>query len=228
MRYTIIEHASLAAASRWTPSFFFRTDDAVASGYAMVELRQVMTERKGAIDPQTLGDQQISYLGLENIRPKTGELIDFSPRAANTIKSRSKIFRASDVLFGRLRPELNKVYLVDGEPAYGVCSGEFIVLVPIASRVNSRYMRHVIASPFVSQYVEKFRVGASLPRISADDLLSIKVPIPPLGIQEKIAQQLEATDIEIRAVRRRLEELPEQQLAALLGAIELGSITSQQ
>lgn len=222
MRYTTVEHASLVAATRWTPSFFFGTDDAHASGYAMVELRQVVSERKGAIDPQSLGEQLIAYLGLENIRSRTGELINFSPRAANSIKSRSKIFRKGDILFGRLRPELNKVYLVDGEHVEGICSNEFIVLVPIASRASARYIRHVIASPFVSQYVEKFRVGASLPRMAANDLLSIKVPLPPLSVQEKISQELEVTDLEIRALRHRLVELPKQQLAAFLGAIESG------
>ncbi|WP_309831135.1 restriction endonuclease subunit S [Paracidovorax wautersii] len=185
----------------------------------MVELRQLVSERKGAVDPQTLGELQISYLGLENVRARTGELVDFEPRAAKSIKSRSKIFRTGDVLFGRLRPELNKVYLVDGEPADGICSGEFIVLVPIASRVNARYVRHIIASPFVSRLVEKFRVGASLPRMATDDLLSIKVPLPPLSIQQQIARQLEATDQELRGLRQRLEELPEQQLDALMKAI---------
>lgn len=219
MRYAIVEHVNLTDATRWTPSFFFGAEGVLASGYPMVELRQLVSERKGAIDPQSLGEQPISYLGLENVRSRTGELIDFAPRAANSIKSRSKIFSKGDVMFGRLRPELNKVYFVVGEPTEGICSGEFIVLVPISSRANARYIRHIIASPFVSQYVEKFRVGASLPRIAADDLLGIKVPLPPLDIQDQIAHQLEAVDLEIRDLRRRLDELPEQQVTALLSAI---------
>lgn len=222
MKYEIVEHSKLAVSTRWTPAFFFGTSSALVSKYEMVELRQVVSERKGAIDPQSLGEQSISYLGLENVRSRTGELIDFSPRAANSIKSRSKIFCEGDVLFGRLRPELNKVYLVDDEPTEGVCSGEFIVLVPIAERANARYIRHIIASPFVSQYVEKFRVGASLPRMSVDDLLGIRIPLPPLDIQHQISQQLVAFDLEIRALRRKLEYLPEHQLTALLSAIESG------
>ncbi|MFM5732822.1 restriction endonuclease subunit S [Aeromonas caviae] len=219
MRCITVEHASLTASNRWTPSFFFGAENSPYAAYDMIELRQLVSEKKGAIDPQKQGERQISYLGLENVRSQTGELVGFEPRAASSIKSRSKIFGLGDILFGRLRPELNKVYLVDGEPSEGICSGEFIVLAPITSRVNARYVRHIIASPFVTKFIEKFRVGASLPRIAADDLLGIKVPVPPLEVQEQIARRLAEMDQELRGLRLRVEELPSQQLEALMMAV---------
>lgn len=219
MRYITINHSSLSTSGRWTPSFFFGTTNSPDSSHEMIELRHLVAERKGSIDPQMLGEVQVAYLGLENVRPQTGELVDFERRTAISIKSRSKIFKGGDILFGRLRPELNKVYLVDGELAEGICSGEFIVLMPLASRVNPKYVRHIIASPFVSRFVDKFRVGASLPRISTSDLLGIKVPLPPLALQEKIAIQLDTMDKELKDLRRRLEELPGQQLEFLLNAV---------
>ena len=112
MRFAIVEHSRIATMGRWTPSFFFGAENSLSTDYEMVELRQLVSERKGALDPQTLGNLQISYLGLENIRSKTGELVGFEARAASAIKSRSKLFKTGDILFGRLRPELNKVYLV--------------------------------------------------------------------------------------------------------------------
>jgi hypothetical protein len=222
MRCATVAHGQLATASRWTPAFFFGQDNTRASRHGMVALGQVAVERKEAVDPQSLGPQAIAYLGLENIRARTGELVEFAPRPASSIQSRSKIFRTGDVLFGKLRPELNKVYLVDGEPASGLCSGEFVVLTPIAAKVSARYLRHIMASPFVGQHVESLRRGASLPRISASDLLGIKIPLPPLALQQQLAQQLEQTDREIRALRSRLEALPDMQLAAFLHAIESG------
>lgn len=219
MRCITVEHASLVTSRRWTPSFFFGAEDTPYAAYEMIELRQLVSERKGTVDPQTLGELQISYLGLENVRSQTGELVGFERREASSIKSRSKVFKSGDILFGRLRPELNKVYLVDGEPSEGVCSGEFIVLVPIMSRVNGLYVRHIIASSFVSRLVEKFRVGASLPRMAATDLLGIKVPVPPLGVQEQIARRLAAMDQELRDLRQRVEELPRQQRETLMEAI---------
>jgi len=185
----------------------------------MTELRYLVSERKGSVDPQTLGELQISYLGLENVRPQTGELVGFEPRAASSVKSRSKVFKSGDILFGRLRPELNKVYLVDDELGEGICSGEFLVLTPKTSMSNAQYVRHIMASPFVTQFVQKFRVGASLPRMAVNDLLSIKIPLPPLLVQEEITQWLAAMDNELREIRRRLEELPNQQRKMLMEAV---------
>lgn len=225
MRFTIVEHARLAMSGRWTPSFFFGAENTLCTAYEMTELRHLVSERRGAVDPQALGELQISYLGLENVRPQTGELVGFEPRTASSIKSRSKVFKSGDILFGRLRPELNKVYLVDGQPSEGICSGEFIVLTPITSRVNARYVRHIIASSFISQFVQKFRVGASLPRMAVDDLLGIKVPLPPLPVQEKISLQLAVMDEELRELRRRVEELPNRQHKVLMEAVGCGSDT---
>lgn len=219
MRSITVSNKSLLTSGRWTPSFFFGTKDSPDSSHEMVELRHLLSERRGSIDPQTLGEIQISYLGLENVRAHTGELVDFERRTANSIKSRSKVFKSGDILFGRLRPELNKVYLVDGDPNEGICSGEFIVLIPLVSRVNPRYIRHIIASPFVARFVDKFRVGASLPRMSTSDLLGIKVPVPPLVLQEQIAKQLEEMDRELRDLRQKIERLPAQQLEVLLDGV---------
>ena len=219
MRCITVGHTILAASGRWTPSFFFGAANVPLAAYEMIELRQLVSVSKKAIDPQTLGACQISYIGLENVRPETGELVGFEPKLASSIKSRSKVFGPGDILFGRLRPELNKVYLVDGEPSEGVCSGEFIVLVPITSQVSARYIRHIIASPFVSRFVEKFRVGPSLPRMAANDLLGIRVPVPPLEVQEQIALKLAEMDQELRNLRRRVEELPGQQRETLMEAV---------
>lgn len=219
MRFVCVDHLVLATSSRWTPSFFFGTEDIGGAAYEMVQIGRVVKERKEAVEPKNLGGRIISYLGLENVRSETGELVAFEPRSASDIKSRSRVFRSGDVLFGRLRPELNKVYLVDGDPAEGICSGEFIVLVPDLSVVNARYIRHVIASPFVSRLVEKFRVGASLPRLAASDLLGIKIPLPPLVVQQQIAERLALMDFELRELRAKLEKLPGEQRRLLMDSV---------
>jgi restriction endonuclease S subunit len=170
-----------------------------------------------------MGDSQVAYLGLENIRSHTGELVDFSLRLASTVKSRSKRFQPGDILFGRLRPELNKVYLVEGEPSHGICSGELLVLAPNASVANGVYVRHVLASAFVASCIKKFRAGASLPRISAQDLLSIRVPLAPLDVQEEIAKRLSEIDSQLKSLRRRIEELPRRQKEVLMLAVGSGS-----
>ena len=55
--------------------------------------------------------------------------------------------------------------------------------------------------------------------MAANDLLGIKVPVPPLEVQEQIALKLAEMDQELRNLRRRVEELPGQQRETLMEAV---------
>ena len=223
MKYTTIDSSELFISDRWIPAYFLQESDFFSSLYPMSPLSVVIKERKGTIDPQTLGDVSINYLSLENVRTQTGELNKFKPKSAREIKSRSKIFNENDILYGRLRPELNKVYLCQGELITGICSGEFLVLSPIVGKINPIYLRHILSSRYVSDFVGKYRMGASLPRISIHDLLKIEIPIPPIEIQNKISKQLIEIDLKIKALREELESLPLLQTSALVQSMINGS-----
>lgn len=211
------------SANRWTVSYFTESKSSILSTFPMLPLGDVVAERKGSSDPQQLGNAVISFLGLENVRPLTGELVAFSVRSASSVKSRSKIFCEGDVLYGRLRPELNKVYLAEGKVCEGLCSGEFIVLKPRIDLILSRYLRYILASTFVTQFAAKFKVGASLPRMATEDLLGIEVPIPPLHIQSQMIKRLAEIDSEISDLREKLDRLPGQVSDALLKSLAHGS-----
>jgi type I restriction enzyme S subunit len=218
-----VSSKELFKANRWTVSFFSHTRSALSSAFSLLPLSQIVSERRGSADPQQMGDALITYLGLENVRPHTGELVDFASRPATSVKSRSKVFFQNDVLYGRLRPELNKVYLADGEASEGLCSGEFIVLVPDTKLVDSRYLRHILASPFVASFALKLRAGASLPRLTTQDLLSLEVPVPPMEIQLRLSRKLARIDSEIAQLRQRLASLPDLETRGLMNAIADGS-----
>ena len=53
MRCITVGHTILAASGRWTPSFFFGAANVPLAAYEMIELRQLVSVSKKAIDPQT-------------------------------------------------------------------------------------------------------------------------------------------------------------------------------
>src|SRR5688572_22777176 len=73
------------------------------------------------IKPATKPD--LPFIGMEHIEAHTMKLLGTVPAAS--MKSSAVHFQPGDVLYGRLRPYLNKVYRPDFE---GLCSAEFIVL----------------------------------------------------------------------------------------------------
>src|SRR5690242_891297 len=113
----------------------------VGTAYPSRKLATLVEERKETVDPQSRPEELFRYVGLENVESTTGNLVDFKPRYGREIRSRSKAFHAGDILYGRLRPYLNKVFLAEEPAADGLCSAEFYVLIPRLDRVLPRFLR---------------------------------------------------------------------------------------
>jgi len=136
-----------------------------------------------------------NYIGLENISANTGYLIGNILVTKNSIKSNKTIFRQDDILFGRLRPNLNKVLLADCE---GICSTDILVLRVNKNLVEPYFLSTVMRQRSFNLELLKFVKGAQLPRISAEDLFSVAVLIPKLQVQKSLVEELKK-DLQVLA-----------------------------
>ncbi len=75
-----------------------------------------------------------NYIGLENIESNTGQLVNFSETSGDGIKSNKFQFTKEHILYGKLRPYLNKVYLPNFT---GVCSTDIIPIKPDSNLLTS-------------------------------------------------------------------------------------------
>lgn len=221
-----IPFVSLMERNRWKVEFFCdpASLDVPPSVFEMRPIRDLVRERRGAIDPAEEGDRLVNYLSLEHIQSLTGQLINFEARPGRSIKSRSKLFRRDDVLYGRLRPSLNKVYHAADPVEEGICSGEFYVFIPNKHLINSIVLRYLLSSEYVQRHAARFQIGSALPRMGLDDLLSIEVPVPPLAVQEKYAQDLTARFSHLVTMTKELDRMPRQIAASFLIALEEGTL----
>src|SRR5947209_7024003 len=104
------------------------------SGWSRASLGEIVLPRSGKADPQASPNAQ--FIGMEHVQPETMRLLTTVP--AGTMKSAANTFWPTDVLYGRLRPYLNKVYQPDFA---GLCSGEFIVL-PESCAISGRFLKY--------------------------------------------------------------------------------------
>ena len=112
------------------------------------------------------------------------------------------------MLFGKLRPNLNKVYLVGEELGEGICTTEFLVLVPNLKRVSPLYLRTILSTKYIQDQIKGLTSGAALPRIQTSDLLSLPIPCPSLETQRKIESFIEKQLRKWNASRLVTETLP--------------------
>lgn len=194
------------------------------AAFPLYAIGDLVKERKESIDPQTQPEALINYLGLENVQSNTGNLVDFAPRCGKEIKSRSKVFRLNDILYGRLRPYLNKVYVADGLVESGICSTEFLVLIPDTSRVLPHFLRGLLSSAYVHQVVSNLQTGSALPRLHLDDLLTIEVPLPSIEQQRAYETFLKVQAAYQRKLAEELAQLPQKTLATFMRSLETGDL----
>lgn len=225
MHNKILPFSALFSQSRWKVEFFLSNRrECVSVAYPVVRLSDVLVERRESLDPQQYPDHIFNYVSLEHIEPLTGDLIDgYAPREGRMVLSRSKVFYRGDILYGRLRPSLNKVFVADGLVSQGICSGEFYVLSPDVKRTLPNLVRALLASRYVQDVVKSLTTGSALPRLALKDLLAIEVPLPPLGVQQQFEELLVGQNSKRQQIKADLRDGPAADIAAIVAALEEGS-----
>jgi restriction endonuclease S subunit len=176
--------------------------------FPLVELGALFTKSKEQINPQLNPNETYHYIGLENIQPKTGELIGETRCYGQEIKTHANAVKSGAVLFSGLRPTLNKVFFAENVPDNTLCSREFFVLMPDLDKVRPLVLRELLSSERVLKQIEPFISGVTLPRISFANLKSIQVPLPPLKKQLEFEQSLVELHKRRALLNEELEQIP--------------------
>lgn len=129
-------------------------------------------------------DNSRPYIGMENVESWTGRLIRKNSIQPSGISS---TYHVANILFGKLRPYLAKVYLAKDD---GICSGEFLVLHGIQN-TNQQYFRYLLSSAHFINLVNSSTYGAKMPRASWDFIGNCMIPVPPRSEQDQIVRYLD-------------------------------------
>ncbi len=143
-------------------------------------------------------DPSFWLLELEDIEKETGHLKRKVYSGQRTSKSTKSEFRAGDILYGKLRPYLNKVVVAD---AQGYSTTEIVAIRPYL-RLCSHYCALALRRSDFLEYVTKFGQGTKMPRLRTNDAVTAPFPLPPLAEQHRIVTKVD----ELMALCGRLEE----------------------
>ncbi len=106
--------------------------------------------------------------------------------STSQVRSRSTQFYKGDVLYARMRPYLNKVWVAEFD---GLCSGEFIVFPQHGELDNNFLAKRLNAADFVA-YANAL-VSGERPRVDFDKLSRFRILLPPLMEQRRIVAKLD-------------------------------------
>ena len=148
----------------------------------VLPLGEVVRPIRPRVKPSDRPD--LPFIGMEHVEAHSMKLLGTVPAA--TMKSSAVHFKPGDVLYGRLRPYLNKVYRPTFE---GLCSAEFIVL-PQNERIDGRYLQYFLNSAAFVRYATHLNAG-DRPRIDFDQVAPYQIPLPGVSEQGRIVAEIE-------------------------------------
>lgn len=141
------------------------------------------------------------------------------------MRSSGVCFAEGDVLYGRMRPYLNKVWLADRE---GLCSGEFIVF-PGPSAFHSKFLKYRLNAQDFVAFSDHTTTG-DRPRADFADLAHFPILLPPFAEQERIANRIDEllTDLSAGvAALERVNRKLKRYRSAVLHAAVTGRLTAE-
>jgi type I restriction enzyme S subunit len=128
------------------------------------------------------------YIGLENIESGSGKYVN----TTSEVDGIANRFCKNNVLFGKLRPYLSKVYLAKSD---GICSTEFIVYD--TKENDCHFIHKLLLSQSFIDVVNSSTYGAKMPRANSEFINNIYIQIPPIQEQQHIATYLDQKCSEI-------------------------------
>lgn len=196
-------------------------DRFVKHKWPLVELKEIFSNSKETIDPNNK-DGIVNYIGLENIQSNTGIIVGNNETEMANIKSAKKVYLEDDILFGRLRPNLNKAYLAMES---GICSTDIFVLRCDRTQINPFLYSYVIRSQKFNRKVIHGVSGAQLPRVNWAYFSSLKLPLPPIEYQNEVAYIIECYQKVIDGASQVIENyIPQIKIESDWPLVELGEV----
>ncbi|MBJ8377242.1 restriction endonuclease subunit S [Citrobacter cronae] len=126
-------------------------------------------------------------LELEDIEKVTSKLLNKVTFAERPFKSSKNRFSQGDVLYGKLRPYLDKV-IVANEP--GVCTTE---IIPITSygNISPEFLRLLLKAPNFITYANSSTHGMNLPRLGTEKAQHAVIELAPIQEQLRIVSRVD-------------------------------------
>lgn len=149
-------------------------------------------------------DDDTWVLELEDIEKSSSKILQRLTFSERRFKSTKNRFKKGDVLYGKLRPYLDKVVMAERD---GVCTTE---IVPIDARphLDNRYLFYWLKSLDFLSYVNEVGYGVNMPRLGTKEGKVAPFVLAPQEEQKFIADKLDELLAQVNNLKARLDAIP--------------------
>ena len=151
-------------------------------------------------------DEYVWLLNLDMVEQQTGRILQYVYVPKEEAVGSIIRFDTDNVLYSKLRPNLNKVVLPVKD---GFATSELLPLRPDTTVLSKEYLATYLRSSIFVAWATSKATGAKMPRLASKELLNKAIPLPSLAEQKRIASVIGTIDNLIALHKRQLAKLDE-------------------
>lgn len=191
-------------------------------------LGEVLIRHNEVIHPGDRESGEATFVGLEHIEANTGRRIGSQVIDLGNLSGRKPTFKKGQIVYGYLRPYLNKVWIAEFDGCSSVDQFAFDVRDDLADvRFIAAFMR---SDTFLRRSAIVTTTG-QLPRIGVDEIAEVPIELPAtLADQRRLATELydrlAKADSIISRCREELDAIDALPVALIRAAIDQGTCTN--
>jgi len=212
-KFTAVDKARSATQARLEavkalPAAFLRKvfpkqGQSLSPGWRWSKLGDVCTQDRNIVESNSREAESLTYYSLEHIESVTGEILKSdSGHVDDEGISTTFRFDKRHVLYGKLRPYLNKVALPDSA---GRCTTEIIPLKPSAN-IDRVYLAWILRRHETVEFAMQGKTGSRMPRADMKSLFTLEIPLPLKSKQHEIIKELSVNIAIVKKATKQIEE----------------------
>ena len=195
--------AQLEAAKKLPTTYLGSIFNSVeASSCPTKKLGQILKLRKEIIHPHDKPEGPATFVGLEHIESLTGKRIGALEVEMSKLTGRKPRFFAGDIVYGYLRPYLNKVWIAEFD---GLCSVDQYVYSVDRKQALVEFVAWFMRSPVYLARAPIDTTPGQLPRIRTEEVAAVEINLPEIEEQNRVVRLIEARMSAIQRIHQSLE-----------------------
>jgi restriction endonuclease S subunit len=172
-----------------------------AKHWPRMRLGDLLVIRQDIVHPRNKPKGPARFVGLEHIESHTGQRNGELPIQMEEMTGRKARFQKGDIVYGYLRPYLNKVWIAEFD---GLCSVDQYVFETKRDLADTNFISWFMRS---STYLSRAPIKETpgwLPRIRTDEVAAVEINLPPVDVQRLIAHKLDSQFSETSVLRQTI------------------------
>lgn len=174
-------------------------------GWVGCKLGNVVDYGKTVKADMTNIDDETWVLELEDLEKDSSKILQRVSFGERKPKSAKNAFKTGDVLYGKLRPYLNKIVVAHED---GICTSEIIPLKVPTGLLDNRFLFYWLKGRVFGDYVNAVSYGVNMPRLGTKDGLNAPMVLAPFAEQTRIVEKLDEVLAQVDTIKARLDGIP--------------------